>query len=74
MAAVLGWLPGEVTCPDRDLSPGDTVVCTALLTAGEPGMWQHTAWAWAWTAGDAEVEAADPVSYRIVERDLGPGR
>jgi hypothetical protein len=62
---------GQIDCLPRVLDPHSTVVCTARLTP-DPYVTSHLAWAWAWTEVGNELEAHDPLSYRVVARDTGP--
>jgi len=66
---------GELTCPKQDLRPGDSVICTATLIADldetESG---HLGWVWGWTAAGNQIETSDPMSYRVVEREVGPSQ
>jgi hypothetical protein len=45
---------GEISCPDDDLSPGESVLCWTG-TSEQPGPFRATAWAW--TGDGTEVEA-----------------
>jgi hypothetical protein len=62
---------GEIDCGRRVLAPHSTVVCVAHLVP-DPHATTHLAWAWAWTEVGNELEAQDPLSYRVVARDIGP--
>lgn len=44
---------GEIACPHRDLSPGESVLCSTAATAAGP----FRATAWAWTDAGIQVEA-----------------
>ena len=57
---------GRVTCPDRDLRPGETVTCTLRGTA-EAGQYANEAWVDAWDDDGNRVSDSDWSHYYGVE-------